>query len=121
MRVYYVSTGSGSGSITSFSMIQGDAGTTIVADSATDTLTVTGDGVITTSGNGTTDTLSILLGTVPINKGGTGQVTANAALNALLPSQTGNANKVLGTNGTNTSWVIASALDLVSYSQYGGF
>lgn len=36
--------------------------------------------------------------------GGTGQPTANAALNALLPSQTGNAGKALKTDGTNTSW-----------------
>ena len=39
--------------------------------------------------------------------GGTGQVTANAALNALLPSQTGNNGKVLGTDGADTSWVAA--------------
>lgn len=41
---------------------------------------------------------------VGIAKGGTGQVTANAALNALLPSQTGNAGKPLKTNGTDASW-----------------
>lgn len=39
-----------------------------------------------------------------ITRGGTGQTTANAALNALLPSQTSNTNKVLKTDGTNTSW-----------------
>lgn len=43
--------------------------------------------------------------TVPISNGGTGATTATAALNALLPSQTGNNTKVLGTDGTNTSWV----------------
>ena len=43
-------------------------------------------------------------GTVAIANGGTGQTTANAALNALLPSQTSNANKYLQTDGTNTSW-----------------
>lgn len=37
--------------------------------------------------------------------GGTGQITANAALNALLPSQTSNSGKLLTTDGTNTSWV----------------
>jgi hypothetical protein len=42
--------------------------------------------------------------TVPIANGGTGQTTANAALNALLPSQTGNNGRYLTTNGTNTSW-----------------
>ena len=44
-------------------------------------------------------------GTLPIANGGTGQITANAALNALLPSQTANAGKVLSTNGTDTSWI----------------
>jgi len=41
---------------------------------------------------------------VPVANGGTGQTTANAALNALVPSQTGNSGKYLGTDGTNTSW-----------------
>lgn len=44
-------------------------------------------------------------GTVPIANGGTGQTTANAAINALLPSQTSNNGKVLSTNGTDTSWI----------------
>jgi hypothetical protein len=44
-------------------------------------------------------------GTIPISAGGTGQTTANAALNALMPSQTGNSGRVLSTDGTNTSWV----------------
>lgn len=47
-----------------------------------------------------------LTGTLPIANGGTGQITSNAALNAFLPVQTGNANRVLGTDGTNTSWVV---------------
>jgi hypothetical protein len=49
-----------------------------------------------------------ITGTLGIANGGTGQATANAALNALLPSQTGNATKVLTTDGTNTSWATAS-------------
>lgn len=48
-------------------------------------------------------------GANPISKGGTGQTTANAALNALLPSQTSNSGKVLQTNGTNTSWATVTA------------
>ena len=43
-------------------------------------------------------------GTVAIANGGTGQTSASAALNALLPSQTSNANKYLQTDGTNSSW-----------------
>lgn len=46
-------------------------------------------------------------GTLPINRGGTGQTTANDALNALLPSQGGQAGKFLTTNGANTSWATA--------------
>jgi hypothetical protein len=41
---------------------------------------------------------------VAINRGGTGQTTANAAFNALAPSQTSNSGKYLTTDGTNTSW-----------------
>jgi hypothetical protein len=58
---------------------------------------------ITISANNIVDTLDI-------NHGGTGQTTANAALNALLPTQTSNDGKFLSTNGTNTSWVTANTL-----------
>jgi hypothetical protein len=44
-------------------------------------------------------------GTLPIGNGGTGQTTANTALNALLPAQAGNAGLYLQTDGSNTSWV----------------
>lgn len=53
------------------------------------------------------DTASNVTGTVAIANGGTGQTTANAALNALLPAQTGNNTKLLSTDGTNTSWTTA--------------
>lgn len=47
---------------------------------------------------------STITGTLAINKGGTGQTTANAAFNALAPSQ-GSANgKYLKSNGTDASW-----------------
>ena len=45
---------------------------------------------------------SNLTGTLAIANGGTGQTTANAALNALLPAQTNN--RVLRSNGTDTSF-----------------
>lgn len=48
-------------------------------------------------------------GTLSIARGGTGQGTANAALNALLPSQTSNSGKFLTTDGTNSSWATVSA------------
>ena len=54
-----------------------------------------------------TGTASNVTGTVAIANGGTGQTTANSALNALLPSQASNSGKVLSTDGTNTSWITA--------------
>lgn len=42
--------------------------------------------------------------TISIAKGGTGQTTANTALNTFLPSQTGNSGKFLTTNATDSSW-----------------
>lgn len=66
-------------------------------------------------------TATNLSGTLSIAKGGTGQTTANAAINALLPSQATNAGKYLTTNGTNTSWVtIASAGSVTNVSWTGG-
>lgn len=50
-----------------------------------------------------------LAGTLGISSGGTGQTTANAAFNALAPSQTTNSGKYLTTDGTNTSWASISA------------
>jgi hypothetical protein len=47
-------------------------------------------------------------GVVPIANGGTGQASANAALNTLLPTQSGNANKFLQTDGTNATWASSS-------------
>lgn len=43
-------------------------------------------------------------GITPIANGGTGQSTASAAINALLPSQGGNSGKFLTTNATSASW-----------------
>jgi hypothetical protein len=43
-------------------------------------------------------------GTLPLANGGTGQTSASLAINALVPSQTGNANKVLTTDGSAVSW-----------------
>jgi hypothetical protein len=54
-----------------------------------------------------------LTGTIDIANGGTGQTTANAAFNALVPSQTGNTGKYLTTNGTDTSWATNASGDVV--------
>ena len=45
-----------------------------------------------------------LTGTLAIANGGTGQITANAAFNALAPIQTSASGKYLKSDGTNTSW-----------------
>jgi hypothetical protein len=49
-------------------------------------------------------TLQSMNGLLDFGHGGTGQTTANAALNALLPSQGTSSGMVLQTNGSNTSW-----------------
>jgi len=77
----------GAHSITASSFVGALTGNADTATSAT---------TATTAGN--------VSGTVAIANGGTGQTTAGAALNALLPTQTGNASKALVTDGTNTSW-----------------
>lgn len=73
-------------------------------------------GVVTLSGGSTgllpntpTGGNIILSGTLNIANGGTGSTTANGALNALLPTQVGQAGKYLTTDGTNTSWVSTTA------------
>lgn len=84
-----------------------DASTTIVGTDATQTLTnktISGASNTITNVSLTTG----VTGTLPIGNGGSGQVTANAALNAFLPSQTGNAARFLQTDGSNTSWNVPS-------------
>ncbi len=58
--------------------------------------------------------LQNLNGILDIAHGGTGQITANASLNALLPTQTSNATKFLQTDGSNTSWVAIPASPITS-------
>ena len=41
---------------------------------------------------------------LPVSMGGTGQTSTTNTLNSLLPAQGGNSNKVLQTDGTNTTW-----------------
>lgn len=66
---------------------------------------VSGTAPIVSTGGTTPD---ISLGTVGISNGGTGAISAAAALNNLLPTQTGNNGKVLSTDGAgNTSWISA--------------
>ena len=74
-------------------------------------------GTTRAAGSFTTLTLTNALG---IANGGTGQTTANAAFNALAPSQTGNAGKYLTTDGTNTSWATNPLGTVTSVDVSGG-
>ena len=60
-----------------------------------------------TGANSDITSLSGLTTALSIGQGGTGQITANAAVNALLPSQTSAVNRFLRTDGSNTSWASA--------------
>ncbi len=51
-------------------------------------------------------------GVVAITNGGTGQTTPDAALNALLPNQTGNNGRVLQTDGATATWVQPATTNL---------
>ena len=57
----------------------------------------------------TTGTAAGLSATLAISSGGTGATSANAAANAILPSQASNSGKYLTTNGTDSSWGTVSA------------
>jgi len=110
-RITAASNGS-PGGVTTFS-----AGTTGFTPSSASTGAITLAGTLATTNGGTgltsftsggavyaTSTSALTTGTLPIASGGTGQTTANAAFNALAPSQTSNSGKYLTTNGTDTSW-----------------
>jgi hypothetical protein len=88
---------------------------------AIDTFIATGAGAVSSVGISSTDltvtgspitsfgTIALALNTVPISKGGTGQTTQVAAINALLPAQAGFAGRVLSTDGSTASWVAPAA------------
>lgn len=83
---------------------------------------------LTTSGGPITSTGTITLaGTLAIGSGGTGQATRAAAINALLPTQTGNSGKYLLTNGNDVNWSTltasgaAGATGNFQYNQGGSF
>lgn len=80
---------------------------------------VTASGPLASSG-GANPNIS-LTGVVPIANGGTGQNTANTALNALLPVQTGLGGNVLATDGTNATWQNPDGLITGSPNTFAGF
>lgn len=108
---------------TGLPLTTGVTGTLPVANGGTGVTTSTGSGsnvlstspTLTTPNLGTPSAVTLtnatglplstgVTGTLAIANGGTGQTSANAAFNALVPSQTGNSGKFLTTNGTDTSW-----------------
>jgi hypothetical protein len=98
-----------SGTISASNFSGSHTGTSSGTNTGDQTITLTGD--VTGSGTGS---FATTLSTVGISKGGTGQTTANAAFNALAPSQAGNSGKLLYTNGTDTSWVAFTGAGTVS-------
>lgn len=64
---------------------------------------------VPTLNQNTTGTAAGLSTTLAVASGGTGQTTASAAINALLPTQTGQSGKYLTTNGTSSSWATVSS------------
>ena len=82
--------------------------TSVDVDGGTTGLTTSG-GPITTSGTISLD------GVLNISHGGTGQTTANDSLNALLPTQSVLTDGlVLKSDGTNTSWQVATSLSTLT-------
>jgi hypothetical protein len=63
--------------------------------------------------------LFTLAGTLNVAHGGTGATTANAALNALLPSQSGHSGDVLTTGGTNATWVAPASITVTGGTGLG--
>ena len=89
--------------------LEGLATTGIAVRTATDTWAtrtlVSGTNITVSNADGVAGNPSIAFsGTLPIASGGTGQTSASAAINALVPSQSGNAGLFLTTNGTAVSW-----------------
>jgi len=82
-------------------------------------------GLTTSGGPVTTSGTITLAGTLAIASGGTGQTTANAAFNALAPSQISQSGKYLTTNGTDTSWATnplgtVTSVSVVSSNGFAG-
>jgi len=101
------------GSAVSWTTASAGTVTSVAIDPSTTGLTFAG-GPITSSGTFTVG------GTLAVANGGTGATTANSALNALLPSQTGNSGRVLSTNGTDASWIAAATGTVTSVAVSGG-
>lgn len=109
-RDFYVNTG------TVILSAVDSGGSDVIVPAAGTLATLAGAEVLTNKTiSGASNTLTVRLandvtGVLPLVNGGTGTAaaSANAALNALLPTQTSNSGKVLTTNGTDSSWTSAA-------------
>ena len=113
----------GNGSGFNLSTLTAGSNITITNGAGTITIAAAGGAAGVTSWSGGTTGLTpnvatggnvVLAGVLEIDNGGTGQTTANGAINALLPSQTGNSGKYLTTNGTDTQWSTISGSGTVT-------
>jgi hypothetical protein len=81
------------------------------------------DHIVTLSGDITgsgISNISTIINTLPISKGGTGQVTAQLAIDSLLPAQANHPNAILSTDGTTAKWVTNFTLPISSNLILGG-
>ena len=96
-------------------LLKGDGTAISAATSGTDYVVPSGalgtptSGTLTnctfpTLNQNTSGSAASLSATLAVTSGGTGEITATAAFNALAPDQTSNSGKYLKTDGTNTSW-----------------
>ena len=103
-----------------------DGQSTPTADIKLGGFKLTGIGTATTTGDalsyGSAATVSTLTLTTPLGiaSGGTGQATAALAINALLPTQTSNAGKVLTTDGSVCSWTATGSPGTVTSVAFSG-
>ena len=97
--------GTGLTSYTTGDIVYASASGTLasLADVATGNALISG-GVGVAPSYGKIGLTTHITGTLDVSNGGTGQTSASAAINALVPSQTGNSGKFLTTNGSAVSW-----------------